>query len=300
VTAPASADSRRGEHFNALIRSRASVWAVVLGAATAVLSGGAMHDVRVALGGPLIVVLVVVFVAYRMATQRAANDFFAALAPALGLSCMVGAYVPSTPLLAAGDRQRFEHTMQGPLFGRAGGPPCLLAHYTYDTRHQTSTGGSAGVDRWTQHPFTVCAIELGDGPIARYRGVFLRERLSGLGLDHDWLDRPPKPRAIELESERFNAIYDLRASVDQDELALRELFSPSLVDWLSEHPLHIGFECKAGTLCVFVRGHESSAGRITMLHEAARELTKRLERQVAESDLTMSPAHFSAAGQTIR
>jgi hypothetical protein len=298
VPAPASADSLRGEHFKALVRRRSSVWAMFLGTVAAVLAGGAMHDARVALGGPLLVVLLVVLVAYRAATRRAADDFFAALAPTLGLSCLVGAYVPSTPLLAAGDRQRFEHTMQGPLFGRAGGPPCLLAHFTYDTHHETNVGGS-DLDHWKPHPFTVCAIDLG-APLARYRGVYLRERLSGLGLDHDWLDRRPKPRAIELESERFNAVYDLRASVDQDEFALRELFSPSLVDWLSEHPLHVGFECKAGTLCVFVRGHESSAGRITLLHEAARELTKRLERQVGEGGSDVSPAHFSAAGHTIR
>jgi hypothetical protein len=299
MSAPASAGSRRGEHFHALVRRRGSVWTMFLGSAGALLAGGAMHDVRVALGGPLLVVLLVVLVAYRTATRRAADDFFAALAPTLGLSCMVGASVPSTPLLSAGDRQRFEHTMQGPLFGRAGGPPCLLAHYTYDTHHHGSIGAGAEIDRWTPHPFTVCAVDLG-APLARYRGVYLRERLSGLGLDHDWLDRRPKPRAVELESERFNEIYDLHASVDQEEVALRELFSPSLVDWLSEHPLHIGFECKAGTLCVFVRGHETSAGRITLLHDAARELTKRLERQVSESGIAPSPDYFSAAGQTIR
>ena len=243
MSAPASADARRGEHFNTLIRSRGSIWAVLIGTGAAIVVGGAMGRPLVAVGGPVVVALLVVLVAYRTATERAASDFFAALAPTLGLSYMVsGGYVPITPLLAAGDRRRFEHTMEGPLFGRQGGPPCLVAHYTYDTHHQTSIGNDAEVERWTPHPFTVVAIELG-GPLARYRGVYLRRRISGLGLEHDWLDRAPKPRAIELESERFNHIYDLRAGIDQDELALRELFSPSLVDWLSENPLHPGFEC---------------------------------------------------------
>jgi hypothetical protein len=293
MDAPARADAKRGQHFHALIRSREAVWAMVIGATIAILAGGAVQDVRVALGGPLLVVLLVVVWAYRRATRMAENDFFAALAPTLGLTYMVsGAYRPVTPLLAAGDRQKLEHVMEGPLFGAGGGPPCVVGHFTYETHHRASIGSDSEVERFSPHPFTVCAIDLGM-PIARYRGVYLRERISGLGLQHDWLDRAPKPRAIELESERFNQIYDLRAGVDQDELAMRELFSPSLVDWLSNHPLHPGFECKAGTLCVFIRGHEGSAGKLTMLHEAARELARRLSRQVEQD------AHFSAAGQTI-
>jgi hypothetical protein len=299
MSAPASADARRGEHFRTQVKSRGSVWAILIGTAAAIVAGGAMHEVRIALGGPVVVVLLVVLAAYRTATARAENDFFAALAPTLGLTYMVGGgYRSITPLLAAGDRQRFEHTMEGSLFGRRGGPPCVLAHYTYDTHHQARVGNGAEVDRWTPHPFTVVAIDLG-APLARFRGLYLRRRISALGLEHDWLDRAPKPRAIELESERFNAIYELRAAVDQDELAVRELFSPSLVMWLVENPLHPGFECKAGTLCVFVPGHEGSAGRITMLHEAARELAQRLGKQVAESALAGGD-HFSAAGHTIR
>lgn len=294
MDAPARADARRGEHFNALIRGRGAVWAMLIGTTVAIFAGGALHDVRVALGGPVVVVLLVVLYCYRTATQRAEEDFFAALAPTLGLRYTIGGgYVPITPLLAAGDRQRFEHSMEGPLFGAAGGPPCVVAHFTYETHHQANVGNDTRVERWSPHPFTVCAIDLGM-PIARYRGVYLRPRISGLGLEHDWLDRAPKPRAIELESERFNQIYDLRAGVDQDELAMRELFSPSLVDWLTQHPLTPGFECKAGTLCVFIRGHEGSAGNLTMLHEAARELARRLSRQVEQE------AHFSAAGHTIR
>jgi hypothetical protein len=248
-----------------------------------------MHDPLVVVGGPAVVALLIALVAYRAAGRRAETEFFAQLAPTLGLAyTMGGYYVPITPLLSAGDRRRFDNTMQGPLYGRAGGPQCLLGHLTYETRSK-----SGDVEHWSPHPFTVCAMELGV-PIERFRGVYLRRRLSGLGLDHDWLKRAPRPEEVELESARFGEIYELRRAADQDTLALRELFSPSFVVWLTEHPLQPGFECKAGTLVVFVPGHEESAGKLTLLHEAAREIARRVTKQAADSP------HFSAAGQTIR
>jgi hypothetical protein len=284
VSAPASADERRGHYFNEFIRGRVAVWSLVIGIAVSVLVGGSMQDVRVTAGGIAVTALLIVLFAYSTASKRAKDDFFAALAPTLGLTYMVtGGYVPITPLLAAGDRRRFDHTMEGPLYGRAGGPPCLLAHYTYEVRREARVGmhDDETVTAWTPHHFTVCAIELGP-PLARFRGLYLRPRLSGLGLQHDWLDRAPKPRAVELESERFNEIYDLRMGIDQDEIAVRELFSPSFVMWLADHPLQPGFECKAGTLAVFLRGHEGSGGKLAFFHEASREIARRLTKQVEQ------------------
>ena len=228
-----SAGTRRGEYFGALIRSRAAFWWFVAALVASVFAGGAMHDLLVTVGGPALAALLIAIVAYRAASRRAETEFFAELAPALGLTYTIaGDYIPITPLLGAGDRRRFENTMQGPLFGRTGGPPCLIGHFTYETR-----SSSGDVEHWAPHPFTVCAIDLGD-PILRFHGIYLRRRLSALGLDHDWLKRAPRPEEVELESERFGQIYELRRAADQDTLALRELFSPSLVVWLSEHPLH--------------------------------------------------------------
>jgi hypothetical protein len=288
--------ARRGDYFRANLRSRTAFWVLFCGISGALVAAAALHEWRVAAAGPPLVVLLVVLSAYRSAASRAETEFFAELAPALGLDYTGdGWYVPITPLLAAGERQRFEHTMSGPLFGRLGGPKCLVGHFSYDTRYSYEPGDMRQeVTVWKPHPFTVCAIDLGE-PAARFRGIFLRQRLSGLGLDHDWLDRSPRPDKVELESARFDEIYDLRRSVEQDEGALRELFSPSFVVWLSEHPLTPGFEYKAGTLVVFVPGHEGSGGRITLLHEAAREIARRLTRQVAE-DAATSPQPDTRSG----
>ncbi|HEX8067419.1 MAG TPA: hypothetical protein VF520_12940 [Thermoleophilaceae bacterium] len=287
--APTSAAARRGQYFRELVRGRTAFWSLFAGVAASVVFGGALHDVRVAAAGPVVTALAIVLIAYQTAARRAEDEFFASLAPTLGLEYTIrSALPPATPLLAAGDRQTCAHTMQGPLFGSLGGPGCMLAHYTYEIRRDVDVH-EGQVTHWTPHRFTVCAVDLG-GPLDRYRGLFLRRRPSGLKLDHDWLDRAPKPRKIELESERFNDVYDLRAARDQDDLAVRELFAPSFVVWLAEHPLQPGFECKAGTLLVFVPGHESSAGKLTMLHEAAREITRRLARQVDQSAQAATPA----------
>jgi hypothetical protein len=154
----------------------------------------------------------------------------------------------------------------------------MVSDYTYHTGEFESSEGN--VPALAPHQFTICAIDVGS-PLWRFRGLYLRPRLSGLGLDHDWL-RVPKRHPVELESARFNDVYDLRRGSDQDEFAVRELFSPSFVVWLTEHPLRLGFECKGGTLVVFVRGHEGSEGKLMLLHEAAREIARRIERQVDE------------------
>lgn len=289
-----SAAERRSEHFHASLRSRDTFWKLFLGLPIAAIAAGALtHDLRVAVAAPAIVLLLVVVAAWQRASRDAESEFFTALAPTLGLASTAKThYVATTPLLAAGDRQRYAHPMEGRLYGQQGGPPVYVCHYTYDTRHE-----GENVTVWKPHPFTICAIDLGH-PVARFKGVYLRPRLSGLGLDHDWLARGPKPRRIDLESAHFNELYDLRLAADQNELALRELLSPSFVMWLSEHPLRPGFECRGGTLVVFVPGHEDSAGRFTLLLEAAREIARRLGRQLEEDNRVMA-ARLQAKGDGI-
>jgi hypothetical protein len=288
------ADARRSEYLKASLRSRGTFWSMFAAVGVSVVAAGALHDLRVLAAGPAIAALLIWYSAHRSASLRAEVEFFEQLAPELGLRyTMGGHYVPITPLLAAGDRQRFENTMEGPLYGKLGGPPCLVGHFTFETRHETGNDIS-DVTVWKPHPFTVCAVDLGGAALERFRGVFVRPRLNRIGLDHDWLGRVPSAERVELESARFNELYELKRGADQNEVALRELFSPSFLVWLQEHPLRPGFECKAGTLVVFARGHEKSGGQITLLHEAARHIARRLEQETGQSP------HFSAAGQMIR
>jgi hypothetical protein len=268
---------RRSAYLRESLRGRAASWGLLAGIVIFTMAGASIGSWRLIVGGIAATVLGILLVAYASASKRASSDFFAELAPQLGLTYVpIGSYAPITPLLAAGDRQKLEHTMEGPLHGKLGGPPCVVGHYTYETRRDVGDDVD-GVTIWRPHPFTICAIDIGM-PLVRFRGLYLRPRLSGLGLDHDWM-RAPKPPEVELESVRFNELYELRHGSDQDELAVRELFSPSFVMSLVENPLRPGFECKAGTLVVFIRGHEQSSGRIQMLLDTARSMARRLAEQ---------------------
>lgn len=286
---------RRSAYLRKDLQSRWATWSLLGGTVFFLIEGTASGSWRLIVGGTAVTVAVVLLIAHWRAGRHAATDLFTELAAELGLEYKPrNSYVPITPLLAAGERQRFTHTMEGPLFGALGGPPCLLGLFTYEDQHDVGAvlghlnelGEDAAVYR--PHRFTVCAIDIGS-PIWRFRGLYLRPRRSGIGLESNWLDRAPKPESIKLESTRFNELYDLRRANDQHENAVRELFSPSFVVWLNEHPLPLGFECKAGTLAVYIHGHEGSEGKIRLLHEAAREIARRLAQQVEQGGGTPKP-----------
>lgn len=272
---------RRKAYLQEGLRSRKALWVQIGGTVFFLIEGLSIRSLPLAIGGIAFTMLAVYAVAYWSANKRAAEEFYPELAAQLGLQYHPhGDYAPITPLLAAGDRRRYEHTMDGPLHGKLGGPHCLLGHFTAETQRQVNDD----ISHWRKDRFTVCAIDNG-APMVRFRGLYLQPRLSGLGLDHNWLSRAPKPEKVQLESEQFNQLYQVHRASDQDELALRELFSPSFVVWLTEHPLRPGFECKAGTLVVYIRGHEESGGKITMLLESARIIARRLQQQVDQGGI---------------
>jgi hypothetical protein len=252
-----------------------SLFAVALGIAVAAEN----RDLLGGMTAALAVLLLVMLAMWRQAGSEAEIEFFSALAPALGLRYVVSSILPPlTPLLAAGTRQTFEQAMEGPVFGSRGGPVCTLAHYTFRTIDQE------GRERhgWR---FTVCGMEI-DGALPVFHGVYLRPRG---GVVHDWLDRAPRPEEVHLESTDFDERYELRAALDQDRGVLHQLFSPSFVVWLTEHPLGAGFECKAGELVVYVPGHVLDPDRITLLHEASREIARRVAAAV-EATRALTPA----------
>jgi hypothetical protein len=70
---------------------------------------------------------------------------------------------------------------------------------------------------------------------------------------------------------------------DQDENLARQLLSPSLVVWLSEHPLAPSFEIRAGMLVVFVSGARDDEGSLTYLLDATRRIASRVMAETAEA-----------------
>lgn len=232
--------------------------------------------------------------AWTRAKETAADRFFVEFAPTLGLRYVDGWNLPvATPLLAAGGRRRNEHAMLGPLYGPHGGPECSLSHYTYEVAHETADRYGSTITVYEPHVFTVCVLELPQ-VMANLRTVYLRRRPRlGLTVSKDWLDGWSTAK-IDMESAEFERRYELRAGPDQERLVVSELFQPSFVLWLAEHPLRPGFELRDGTLAVFVPGALGDPARLTQLLDAAREITWRVTDSPG-----LPPAHFSAAGQTI-
>jgi hypothetical protein len=268
--APSSPRAGRRAYFNGALRGRPAFWTLFAGIGGSVLLAAMWRDAWVALIGALATVAAIVFVAYRYADKKSELEFFVALAPSLGMTYLgeVGV-VGITPLLAAGDRRHFEYAMSG------GG--AQLGMYTYEVERRNSNGK---LERREPYHFTVCIMDLAP-TMPSYPGVYLCRKL-GLFHGDDWLRRDRSHR-VQLESIAFNDRYDLLRESDQDELALRELFSPALVDWLANHPLAPGFELRAGVLVVWLQGHVEDAGKLSFFLEAAHHLAGAVQRQAQEA-----------------
>jgi hypothetical protein len=276
----------RWSHFRNRLRGRWVVYGLLFGVALGIAGAALWHRPLLLPVIAAVVAVVVLLYQWTRSEGEAADDFFRAFAPTAGLEYVVsGTLPPITPLLSAGEVQLCKHVMEGPLFGALGGPACTLAHYEFQVSHADGENGA----RKVPHDFTVCALEV-PGALPVFHGVYLRRRpqIRIPGLWDDWLARA-HAHEVDLESADFEALYELRAARDQDQGALYELFSPSFILWLAGHPLRPGFECKAGTLVVFIPGHEGDADRLTLFHEASREVARRVSAAV-EASQAVSPA----------
>jgi hypothetical protein len=90
-------------------------------------------------------------------------------------------------------------------------------------------------------------------------------------------------KKVELESTAFHERFELTADQDQDDIVLRQLFAPTFVVWLSEHPLEPGFELRAGQLVVFIPGRCGEAGKLDFLLMAAAEISRRIQAELSEA-----------------
>jgi hypothetical protein len=275
------AASTRGAHLRRILHGRLAGYAFGLGIVGTVVAGAWLRSPLAILIGPLVVIALVLLVAFRTADARAEEEFFVSFSQARGLR-YVGRTVllPLTPLLGAGDRRECRHWMVGPVGGRTRDLHCGLGHYSW---YERSRDGARNDARWVPHHFTICVIDLEPG-IAVYPGVFLARRrgLAGL-LGGGWLSTGTRHR-VELESISLHERYELWVERSQDDLLLRELFSPSFVAWLAEHPLEPCFEYRAGTLVVYLERRLQDAAHLGWLQDATAVIAGRLVQEVAEAN----------------
>jgi hypothetical protein len=264
-----NADSGQGQLFRTYLASRLAVWAMLLGAIAAIAIGTSQDSPLLALASLAGVALAITAVAWVAADRKAARDFYWGFATSVGLNyASTMELLALTPLLGAGDRRSVEHWMYGRLPGELSGG---VGQLVWMVTERDRDGDRVVKER---NRFTVCVVDL-EASISLFHGVFLRGHRGVIAPYSEWLDRSHS-RAIELESTEFGEKYELRAADDQDDILLRRLLSPTLISWLAHHPLDLGFELKAGTLCVFVPRPLEDAGNITYLIDAARHLAQRV------------------------
>jgi hypothetical protein len=207
--------------------------------------------------------------------RRAQQAFYAAYAEQRGLRWEHNAAVPqSTPLLRRGDTRRVDEMFVGQLPGGLNGD---LALYSYEER---SGGGSSSQAKEIHH-FTIVVSEL-PGMEARLPGLFVQRR-SGFRFLDGAEDVFRTNERVELESEVLDRKCEIFADRRCDANWLRQLFSPSFVDFLAESsPEGFAFEVENGTLCANVNRHRGKADELDGICTAAAAVAKRITDEAAE------------------
>lgn len=275
TTVPANTNSTRSAHFRTLLGSSFTIVGGAIFIAIVFTIGAASHQAGVMLLGPVFVVFVMVLIAWFRADSQAEDEFFKRFAGAHGLNHWAQQYsLPAfTPLLGGGDRRHCEHWMESK--GRG------LGWYTFEVRQDNGDKP----DTWEPHNFTVATVDIGELGMARFQGIYLRRRrgiFDRLDTDANWL-RGKDLKKVELESTAFHERFELWAEQDQDDIVLRQLFAPTFVVWLSDHPLKPGFELRAGELVVFVPDRLGEAGKLEFLLMAAADISKRIQAELSEA-----------------
>lgn len=134
-------------------------------------------------------------------------------------------------------------------------------------RHQAVYGSTFGIEIAGQHTLMVCRIPESVGYLP-----MLSVRAEGLepGLFYWAGDRRPREDVGGFESVELDRRYIVEVAAGQDHAWLRQLFPPSLIDWLAaETPVDFGFRLDGGVFtceCPQYRGQHRADGEVDEQH----------------------------------
>lgn len=219
VEFPESAAALRGEIFGELLR-RWSVLALICLVALAVGIAIAVTPV-LGLAAAACIALCGLTLAFVAAWYLAGRDFFVIYARERDLEIIAQDLPEVTPLLCAGTGRDTDLAMRGELAADLVG---TLAHYTY-SEHVPSGGGGGASGSAAVYKLTVVLVEVAGMdsiPLLLCHGRHGSQRTDHL----DDAMRRPRRKRLELESEAFDRRFEVFVEPDQDEVRLRQLFSP--------------------------------------------------------------------------
>jgi hypothetical protein len=272
---PDDANDLRGFHFSELLH-RPLTWFLV-GAGSLVLGIVFLAAFGVAVGGIVLLVALAfgIWVVWKIADSRAADDFFDVYARSRGLELGGKTALPAaTPLLRKGDDRYAERTLNGQI---APGVDGFLALFTY----VVETNDSQGSRQKTYHPFTLGVVEVPE--CVEHVPELYCQRKGGLRSLEKFEDvfRSSKER-VTLESSALAGKYEIFSGKGQDPNWLRRVFSPTFIVWLTESaPDKFAFELVDGTLVAYVRGHQEDTAGLDTVAAAAGLVATRLKEKSA-------------------
>jgi len=175
----------------------------------------------------------------------------------------------ATQLMRHGFMQEVPSLASGELPQGAGEGWLALVNYAYE--------GRSDIER---SPFTLVLV----GALAS-TGYAVRVLCHDRGLDERDRSNPDADRQVvklddkevRLESDRFLQRYAVSTDHDQDQIAVWQLFSPSLIQWLTEEaPERFSFELQDGALACFVPGYTADEDQLDALCAAAARVFARV------------------------
>jgi hypothetical protein len=270
------ANDLRGFHFKRLMRKTLTRVLVGLFVILAGVGGGVAAGPILGLVAAVVVLLIAVAIVFAIADSKAAASFFEMYAQQRGLALGGRTMLPpATPLLQKGDDRYAEHTFSGTLAENLEG---TLALYTYEEETTDSEGnretsyykytlGLVDVPECAEHvPELFCQQKFGFRALEKFEDVFRRSK-----------------ERVKLESEALDKKYEIFAGKGQDEVWLRQLFSPTFIVWLTDSaPKKFAFELVEGSLCCYVHGHRENAADLDMVSAATAAVAKRLRDEATE------------------
>ncbi len=271
---PADGNALRGMHFKKLLAARKTQ--VICGIVIVLAAiGGAVAAPVLALVAAVIAAIVCLIVIFAIADSRAEDSFFEAYSRTRGMT-LSGREPCSglTPLLRKGDDRYFDRVMTGPLDGEIDG---RLALYTYEEE----TTDSDGNRQTSYYHFTIGIVDISE--TAQSVPELYCQRKFGLKALEKFEDafRGSKDR-VKFESVTLEDKFEIFANEKQDQIVLRQIFSPSFIVWLTDSaPKKIAFELVGGNLVVNVKKHREETVGLDEMRWVTAEIAKRIREKAA-------------------
>jgi hypothetical protein len=172
-----------------------------------------------------------------------------------------------TPLLLSGGGKSERPAAEGEL------PGALRGFVAY---HRTAAGGPGGRE------LTVVVSRVPES-LGFVRAFSCRSKQIEVVRSYEELEYLGKWRRLQLESTRFNELYELDVLEGQREAWIRQLFSPVFIDRLaSEAADGFCFELNEGHLCVAEPKHITEPAQLDRLCEAAADVAARIRQESLE------------------